>query len=274
MNPVSDTAYLTCGARAADAAMAKPICGDSYAHLFLDERGKQVFAKFKDEKKPLASVVARHRLIDDLLRAKIASDSATSVVIIGAGFDTRAFRLEGGSWTEIDEPQVVDVKNRVLPAERATNPLLRVSIDFANEKLAEKLPAVAPGSPVVVVMEGIFFYLSEQQIEATLRSLQQAYPGHILICDLSTRHFMERYGKSLMRQIEALGATLKYLPDDPSAIFLQHGYRLANKFSIIEKTLEYANARIARFLTKLLMPALVNGLALHVFEATKNAAQE
>ncbi|HEY8024791.1 MAG TPA: class I SAM-dependent methyltransferase [Burkholderiaceae bacterium] len=269
MNPISDTAFLTCGARAADAAATKPICGDSYAHRFLDERGQQVFEKFKSEKGPLASIVARHRLIDDLLRARIADDKATNVVIIGAGFDTRAFRLEGGNWAEIDEPQVVDLKNRVLPAERAANPLRRIAIDFAGEELANKLPTVAPGSPVVVVMEGIFIYLDEQQIDNTLRSLQQAYPGHTLICDLNSRRFMERHGKSLKQQIETLGATLKYLSDEPSAIFLRHGYRPTDQFSIIDKTLEYMNARIGRFLVKLCMPTLVDGLMLFVFAAPR-----
>jgi methyltransferase (TIGR00027 family) len=267
MNPVSDTAFLTCGARAEDAAKARPICGDSYASLFMTEHGKQVFEKFGDDDRPLASLVARHRLIDDLLRARIAANGATSVVIIGAGFDTRAFRLGGGNWTEIDEPQVIDLKNRTLPAERAGHPLQRIAIDFSNEALAAKLPSVAPGSPVVVVMEGIFIYLSEEQIAANLRALRQAYPGHTLICDLNTRRFMERHGQNLTRQIEALGATLKYIVDDPSALFVQHGYRLVNKFSIIEKTLAYQNARIGKFLVKLCLPTLVDGLALHMFAA-------
>jgi len=267
MNPVSDTAFLTCGARAQDAATAKPVCGDSYAGLFMTEHGKQVFEKFRDDERPLASLVARHRLIDDLLRARIAANADTAVVIIGAGFDTRAFRLGGGRWTEIDEPQVIDLKNRTLPAEGAGHPLRRIAIDFSSEALAAKLPPVAPGSPVVVVMEGIFIYLSEEQIAATLHALRHAYPGHTLLCDLNTRRFMERYGQNLTRQIEALGATLKYLVDDPSALFVQHGYRLASRFSIIGKTLDYANARVVRWLVSLLQPTLVRGLALYVFEA-------
>jgi len=271
MNPVSDTAFLTCGARAEDAAKAKPVCGDSYAGLFMTDHGKQVFEKFKDDQRPLASLVARHRAIDDLLRARIAANADTSVVIIGAGFDTRAFRLGGGNWTEIDEPQVIDLKNRTLPAERAARPLRRIAIDFSGEALAAKLPSVAPGSPVVVVMEGIFIYLSEEQIVANLRALRHAYPDHTLICDLNTRRFMERYGQNLTRQIEALGATLKYLADDPSALFVQHGYRLASQLSIIEKTLDYANARVIRWLVSLLQPILVRGLALYVFETVRES---
>ena len=271
MNPVSDTAFLTCGARAEDAATAKPICGDSYASLFMTEHGKQVFGKFKDDKRPLASLVARHRAIDDLLRARIAANADTSVVIIGAGFDTRAFRLGGGNWTEIDEAQVIDLKNRTLPAGRAERPLQRIAIDFASEALAAKLPSVAAGSPVVVVMEGIFIYLSEEQIVANLSALRRAYPRHTLICDLNTRRFMERYGQNLTRQIEMLGAKLKYLVDNPSAIFAQNGYRLAGRFSIIGKTLDYANARVVRWLVSMLQPTLVRGLALYVFESERES---
>jgi O-methyltransferase involved in polyketide biosynthesis len=44
-------------------------------------------------------------IIDDLLREELVANPNLTVVIIGAGFDTRAFRLQGGTWIELDEPQ-------------------------------------------------------------------------------------------------------------------------------------------------------------------------
>jgi methyltransferase (TIGR00027 family) len=267
MNPVSDTAYLTCGARADDAMTTTPICGDQYAGLFLGEHGKKVYSTFKKERNPLAGIVARHRIMDDLLRQKIEQDKRTSIIIIGAGFDTRAFRLDAGNWAEIDEPQVIEVKNQVLPAAQCKNPLQRIAIDFSQERLADKLPAIAPEHPVVVVMEGVCIYLSEQQIHQTLALLQAAYPGHTLICDINSRRFMTRYGKSLRQRIEALGATLKYLVDDTSKIFVDNGYRLESTTSVVANTFEFANAKLLRFVIPVLMPELIKGYVVYTLHA-------
>ncbi len=267
MNPISSTAFLTCGARADDAKSKKPICGDTYAGIFLNEHGRAVYDGFKKENGPVASFVARHRMMDDMLRAKIAENGDTTVIIIGAGFDTRAFRLDGGVWFEIDEPQVIDAKDHLLPVNQCKNSVQRISIEFALESLADKLPAVAPGIPVVVVMEGVFIYLSESQIHQIMSAIGFAFPGHTLICDMNKRHFMKKYGKTLGRRIEALGAKFKYLVDDPSLIFQTAGYRLVSTTSIIAKSLEYANAKLAHFIVATFMHKLVNGYNIYVFEA-------
>ena len=267
MNPISSTAFLTCGARADDAKSKKPICGDTYARLFLNEHGRAFYDGFKKENGPVASFVARHRMIDDMLRAKIADNGDTTVIIIGAGFDTRAFRLDGGVWFEIDEPQLIDAKDHLLPVNQCKNSVRRVSIDSALENLADKLPVIAPGSPVVVIMEGVFIYLSDSQIRQTISVLRFAFPGHTLICDITTRHFMKKYGKTLSRRIEALGAKLKYLVDDPSLIFRTAGYRLVSTNSIIAKSLKYANSKLARFIVTVFMRKLVNGYNVYVLEA-------
>jgi methyltransferase (TIGR00027 family) len=271
MNPVSDTAYLTCGARAEDAQKAKPICGDRYAERFLVGPGEAIYREFKKESGPVASIVARHRLIDDMLRERIAGKANTAVVIIGAGFDSRAYRIGGGRWIEIDEPQVIERKNPLLPVADCRNPLRRIAIDFAQESLADKLPRFAAGIPVVIVMEGIFFYLNESQRNATLLALRQAYPRHTLICDLGTRAFMERYGTSLIRRIEALGAKMVYLPEQPAANFIAAGYLLEGRRSIIESMLGFANNWFAGFTAWFLPRSMREGLGLYVFRLTPPA---
>lgn len=265
MNAVSRTAYLTCGARAEDAAKAKPVCGDRYAARFLAGEGESIYRQFKREAGPIASIAARHRMIDDLLRERIAGNPDTAVVIIGAGFDSRAYRIEGGRWIEIDEAQVLERKNAVLPSGDCRNPLRRIVIDFAAEALADKLPPFSPETPVVIVMEGIFIYLDGTQRRATFAALKQAYPRHTLICDLSTRNFMERHGKSLVRRIEALGAKLVYLPKDPVADFTAAGYRVEARLSIIATMLGYTGNWFAATTAWLLPKTMREGLALYMF---------
>jgi hypothetical protein len=68
LDPIAKTAYYCCGARAADAERANPICGDHLAHRFMNAEARAIFARFSGFKNPNASNVARHRIIDDWLR--------------------------------------------------------------------------------------------------------------------------------------------------------------------------------------------------------------
>ena len=192
MKPISKTAFYCCGVRMQDAEREKPVCGDTYAKVFMNEQGLQILETFKDEVRPNMSNVARHRLIDDLLREELLANPNLTVVIIGAGFDTRAFRLKGGTWIELDEPQVITYKEERLPAANSDNELQRISIDFATDSLEQKLAAFSGRSPVTVVIEGVLMYLEEATIGKLLETLNHLFPRHKLICDLMTREFLDK----------------------------------------------------------------------------------
>jgi len=172
-----------------DAENEKPVCGDVYAKEFMDERGLDILSSFATEKNPNAGNVARHRIIDDYLRKALSDNPELSVIIIGAGFDSRAYRLNGGRWIELDEPQIIAYKNERLPVEQCRNKLQRISIDFESESLADKLQPFATEQPVVIIFEGVFIYLPEDVIQQNLRILQSLFPEHALACDLMTENF-------------------------------------------------------------------------------------
>src|SRR5215510_9037451 len=171
MKPISKTAFYCCGVRMQDAEREQPVCGDSFARTFMNEQGLQILDTFKDETRPNTTNVARHRIIDDLLRQELLADPKLTVVIIGAGFDTRAFRLKGGTWIELDEPQVITYKEGRLPAANSNNELQRIPIDFASESLEQKLAPYSGRSPVTVVIEGVLMYLEEAAIGKLLETL-------------------------------------------------------------------------------------------------------
>ena len=118
MHPVSRTAYYCCGVRALDAASPAPVLGDHLAARFMTPEAWATFEPFRPLAAPNASNVVRARIIDDLLRTTLQARPDAGVVIIGAGFDTRAFRLPGGRWVELDEPAVIALKDAELPAPR------------------------------------------------------------------------------------------------------------------------------------------------------------
>ena len=166
----------------------------------------EIFNRFGGERGPNVSNVARARYIDDLLRTRLAANPKLQVVLIGCGFDSRAFRLAGGAWFELDEPPLITYKEECLPAAQAPNRLRRIAIDFEHESLREKLLPLTGAAPTVFVIEGVTMYVTADALRATLEVLRSAFPSHEVIADLMTRRFINTYGATIKRIIAQLGA--------------------------------------------------------------------
>jgi methyltransferase (TIGR00027 family) len=265
MKPISATAFYCCGVRMKDAEADKPVCGDQYAKIFMNEEGMRIYEAFKDEVETNAGIAARHRIIDDLLRQELSADPNLRIVLIGAGFDTRAYRLKGGKWAELDEPQIIAYKNERLPIAECNNELQRIPVDFSTDSLEQKLLQFSTDNPVVVVIEGVFIYLREDVIERLLNTLRLLFGNHKMICDLMTRKFFEKYGRTLHEKIVQMGASFIVM-DAPHTIFIDSGYRLAEKISIVLRAIELRSIRIPTSLFRLFFRTLSNGYSVHVFE--------
>lgn len=271
MKPISKTAFYCCGVRMRDAERSNPICNDVHAKRFMNEEGLRILEEFNDETRPNASNVARHRIIDDLLREELLAHPNLTVVIIGAGFDSRAYRLNGGTWIELDEPQVISYKNERLPVSSCENELHRIAIDFSTDSLEEKLSSLTNRSPVVVVIEGVFMYLEEEVIEQLLRTLRRLFPQHKLIGDLMTRSFFEQYGRTLHEKITGMGTSFKFTVDTPRAIFVKNGYSPTAEIPIVEKSVIFEAGEIPPDVLETIRPTLPSGYSIHVFETSPSS---
>ena len=248
-----------------DADREKPVCGDTYARVFMNEQGLEILEAFKDETRPNTSNVGRHRLIDDLLRQELSDHPNLTVVIIGAGFDTRAFRLMGGTWIELDEPQVIAYKDERLSASTSENELQRIPIDFATESVEQKLAPFLGRRPVVVVIEGVLMYLEEEAISHLIQTLHHLFPQHKLICDLMTREFFEKTATTMHEKLTGMGAPFKFAADNPAEIFLKNGYRQLETIPIIEKAVLFEAGEIPAEVWQTIQPGLPQGYDTYVF---------
>lgn len=266
MKPISKTAFYCCGVRMQDAEREKPVCGDTYAKAFMNEQGLEILEAFKDETRPNMSNVGRHRIIDDLLREELIANSNLTVVIIGAGFDTRAFRLPAGTWVELDEPQVITYKEERLPAATSDNELQRIPIDFATDSLEQKLASFSGRSPVTVVIEGVLMYLEEAAIDQSLQTLRRLFPQHKLICDLMNREFFEKTAGTMHEKLTGMGATFKFTADNPADVFVKNGYRQLEKIPIVEKSVLFEAGDIPPSVWETVQPTLPQGYDIYVFQ--------
>lgn len=268
MDSVSLTAYYCCGVRMDDAESPHPICGDRYAKVFMDEKGRRVYENFRNDRYPNGSNLTRHRIIDDLLRERLLEDAARPILLLGAGFDTRPFRMKGGRWTEVDEQALISYKNARLPSSGSPNPLERVAVDFNTDWLPSVLERYRGAGRVTIVIEGVLLYLEPKQVAKLLETLRRRLPDHEVICDLTSRRFLERYGHKIHRRIAALGATFRFVEDDPEGFIRDLGYHRTTRISIVERAATLKAIPLPRFVVRTFLRTLRRGTGVYVFERT------
>lgn len=267
MKPVSKTAYYCCGVRMQDAESGKPLVGDTYARTLMGEEGLAYWEDFKTHKIPNASNIARCYLIDRHVRKALEENKDTTVILIGAGLDSRAFRFPAGRWVEFDEPGIIEYKNTILPASQCHNTLERIAIDFEKEKLMGKLATLTLTGPVIVIVEGVLMYLTRDQKIELLSTLTSVFRKHLLICDLMNARFFDRLGsRGIYKHLKESGAFFIGIEKDPVQVFLDQGYRLMGVESNVITASKMGLISIPRFIVAVLFRKLFMGYAVYRFE--------
>lgn len=136
-------------------------------------------------------MIVRTRFIDQALQRAVAN-GVTQVVMLGAGFDSRAYRfadlLQHCRVIEIDAPSTQEYKKRRVVEALGKLPenLIYAPIDFARQSLSDVLNecGLRKDEKSFFIWEGVTMYLPEQSIQSVLETVaQHAPPGSTLVLD-------------------------------------------------------------------------------------------
>ena len=132
----------------------------------------------------MGNLFCRTRFIDDSLRDALAG-GCEQVAILGAGFDTRAYRIPGADRVrvfEFDHPATQAWKRERI-ARIEHGPLSHVPfvpVDFEQQGLGEAAAEAGFGSGAnaLVVWEGVTQYIAARAVDGTLSDIHRAVaPG-------------------------------------------------------------------------------------------------
>lgn len=173
---VGSTALFVATARALEAQKPDPLAVDPYAEVFcravggrwadvLDGNAPDHDLKTADFGEPFVNFQgARTRFFDEYFR-KAAAAGVRQVVILAAGLDSRAYRLDWPAATtifELDRPQVLDFKREVL-ADRGAEPRAvrrEIAVDLREDwPQALRDSGFDPALPSAWIAEGLLIYL-------------------------------------------------------------------------------------------------------------------
>jgi len=187
------------------------------------------------------SVIVRTRFLDDLLASAWAEGAGRQVVILGAGLDTRAFRLPwpaDGRCFEVDLAPVLAFKAEVLADGGARPACDRVAI--AADLLAGDWPRLLldagfrPGESAVWIAEGLLIYFSQEENDRLLDQIGALCgPGHRLAVTSSRPARPLRPGSApaatgtgLLHDPDSVIALWRWQgPSDPAAWLAGHGWK-------------------------------------------------
>jgi methyltransferase (TIGR00027 family) len=141
--------------------------------------------------------LCRKRFIDDKL-AEAMGDKTQVMVNLGAGFDTRAYRLPALSgvpvW-EVDQPENIKAKRLRLRKvlETIPAPVTLVEVDFDHEILCDVLTqhGYVVDMKTFFVWEAVTQYLPESSIRDTFDFLAEARPGSRLAFTYVCKDFID-----------------------------------------------------------------------------------
>ena len=156
------------------------ICYDPFAVRFLSQQYLTFLemAAHDPSKTPFPgvhnSLSARVRYFDDLIK-KFINEGLEQLVILGAGYDTRAYRIEGLSKVrvfEVDHPETQSIKIEKIKDIFGSLPnhVEYVSVDFESEDFSHQLleHGYERSQKTVFTMEGLIYYLQPKTVDEML----------------------------------------------------------------------------------------------------------
>ena len=121
-------------------------------------------------------LISRTKFIDELIE-KSAVNGTEQYVILGAGYDSRAHRLELPSSLkifEVDQPEVSDNKLAKLPKQLPNSDnVTYVNIDFSYQSLTEQLIGAGfdQKKSTIFTLEGVSQYITKEAVSSTIKEL-------------------------------------------------------------------------------------------------------
>jgi methyltransferase (TIGR00027 family) len=248
----SRTARMVAGYRARASTRENPIVNDPWAAALAGEEGLAI-AKAYDDVYPHMElwIAVRTAFIDHQIRDRTAHGKMRQIVMLGAGFDTRAARLaqSGVRYFEVDQQASHDAKQNALanlkdyPIANATY----VTCDFENEDFLDRLTAsgFAIAEPALFVWEGVTPYLTEDAVRTTLHRLAHGTdPRSVVMFDHVRRKIVTgevRQQKDLESRafVADLGEPLRFGIDYPLPLLFEEGFRKIRSTTFDEICLDF-----------------------------------
>ena len=214
-----ETMLMTLHCRAIQSQWKEPILHDPWAedamqHVDYDIRRNYSALGWRLVGKMGCTVVATRAATFDLLTTQFLADHPHATVLhVGCGMDSRVFRVNPPGdvqWYDVDYPDVVDLRRRLLP-DRSSSHLIGASLEDLTW-----LSQVPRDQPTLLLAEGVLMYLGEAEVKALLTAVAERFPGGQMVFDVVHPMILKSVGSN----VGGTGATYRWSLNEPQDIKL------------------------------------------------------
>jgi methyltransferase (TIGR00027 family) len=248
-NDVAKTALFVAAVRARETKRSDPLFRDELSALLAGPEGLEWLAAAEADPRSnyhrdsFPYLEVRTRFFDDWALASVEKSKSRQLVILGAGMDTRAFRLKWPRsmriW-ELDSPELFSLKEGRLRSRRLSLDVDRITVsaDLTSKGWVAQLvkKGFEKETPTVWLAEGLFQYLSASDVAQILTSASSVSCGGSRFgAEIITEDYLRsvRNQSALLRRT-ARGAPWVFGTNDPESLFLSHGWHVDQKVGALE----------------------------------------
>jgi O-methyltransferase involved in polyketide biosynthesis len=167
--------------------------------------------KYDFSKHAMASnsvVVIRAKEFDDWITGFISKNADATIVYLGCGLDTRILRVDPPSsvrWFDIDYPEVIELRRSLFSGREGYT---MVGASILDREWFDQVPA---DNPTLVLAEGVFEYITEDEVKTLLNRVTSYFKTGEVLFDVMNSFAIESGRKRLAA---TTGATHKWAVDD------------------------------------------------------------
>lgn len=160
-----------------------------------DNKAVEIIQALKIDTKPYdkflshEGIIARTIMLDRQLKEIIHNAPDTVIVNVGAGFDNRFERVDNGRilWFDLDLPDLITARKKAFPQQERVTMIAGSALEAEWCKQVKEVLVGRKSKPVFVA-EGLFMYLTLDQIRTFLEILKNNFPdGGTLIAELNCK---------------------------------------------------------------------------------------
>lgn len=196
---------------------ARKVCSELYPNLYRDETSIRLIDEidydFSEAEKNSRSLMQRFGSLEVAMRQNdlawevrdyLNSHPTAAVVNLGCGLDSTGRACDNGSCKiyNLDFPDVIDVRNELLPAgEREEN----IPCNLNDTAWFSKIDA---SGGAVFFASGVFYYFLTEQVKALVQAMAGAFYGGVLVFDAANRTAVKMIAKTWLKsaKIQDVGA--------------------------------------------------------------------
>lgn len=188
LSGIPETLLIPLWARASELHTPSPIIQDHKA-AGLVGRINYNFAKFESARLSQVGVCVRSMLLDREAGSFLRVHPDAVVVNLGAGLDTRYFRIAAAShlWYELDVPEVIRLRRQYLPESKDYRYIEQSVFD---DTWMDKIKARE--RPVLFIAEGLLMYFSQDQVRPLFEKLAARFPGSEMLFEMLCPYMVGR----------------------------------------------------------------------------------